>query len=139
MSMGDLCERWRLSRARGYELLKKWKEDGHVDRASRSGRPNVITPRLGKILVNICDEKEGRLTFKELTDKLNEREGTGKLSIRIAKKGSRDEVATSTYRFLPTNTSQRVRNGRNGFPLPHSVAWREIQDDEEIEYVGIEV
>ena len=107
MSMGDLCERWRLSRALGYELLKKWKEDGHIHRVSRSGRPKVITPRLGKILVNICDEKEGRLTFKELTDKLNEREGTSKLSIRIAKKRSGDEVATSTCRFLPTNTSQR--------------------------------
>ena len=84
--MGDLCERWRLSRALGYELLKKWKEDDHVHRAWRSGRPKVITPRLGKTLVNICDEKEGRLTFKGLTDKLNEREGTSKLSIHIAKK-----------------------------------------------------
>ena len=115
MSMDDLCECWRLSRALGYNLLKKWKEDGHVDRASRSGRPKVITPRLGKILVNICDEKQGRLTFKELADKLNERAGTTicEQTVRnYCKKISGDEVATSTCRFSPTNTSQRARNGR---------------------------
>ena len=50
-----------------------------------------------------------------------------------------DEIA----RFWRTKTAM-VRQiflfeGRNGFPLPHSVAWREIQDDEEIEYVDIDV
>ena len=76
MSLGDLCDRWRLSRSQGYELLEKWKENGHARRTTRSGRPKVITPRLEEILVNIGDEKEGRLNFAEPTFALNKREGT---------------------------------------------------------------
>jgi hypothetical protein len=76
VSMGDLCKRWRLSRSQGYELLGRFKENGHVRRAPRSGRPKVITPRLEKVLVNICDEKQGRVTLAELTAALNERDGT---------------------------------------------------------------
>jgi len=108
MSMGDLCERWRLSRARGYELLKKWNEDGHVDRASRSGRPKVITPRLGKILVNICDEKEGRLTFKELAGKLNERAGTTICVQTVRNYCKKNKWRQSRDQYVPILTDKHV-------------------------------
>ena len=108
MSMDDLCERWRLSRARGYELLKKWNEDGHVDRASRSGRPKVITPRLGKILVNICDEKQGRLTFKELANKLNERAGTTICVQTVRNYCKKNKWRQSRDQYVPILTDKHV-------------------------------
>ena len=52
-------------------------------------------------------------------------------------------TATDIARFWRTKAAMVrqifLHEGRNGFPLPHAVAWREIEDEEEKEYVDIEV
>lgn len=107
-SLGDLCERWRLSRSQGYELLKKWKENGHVRRAPRSGRPKAITPRLGELLLNICDEKEGRLTFAELTAALNERAGTSMCTETVRLHCKENKWRRSRDQYVPILTDKHV-------------------------------
>ena len=108
LSMRDLCARWRLSPSQGYKLLDRYKEQGHVRRAYTSGRPKVITPRLGKILVSICDEKEGRLTFSELTATLNEREGMSICTETVRLYCKENKWRQSRDQYVPILTDKHV-------------------------------